>query len=227
MKRILNAYKSFYFFIKSSRITHSNNLNSFFKDFTILYLTDFLIRIFILSLFILYFDESPYTEEIDNSIYNSFYVIIFLGPIIEEIAFRLSLKYTRLNVFLSSTLISYYLLTKFIFKLDSFNIEQYFLYRILLSLIIGCLFLAFCFFKEQRIIIFYEKHLKFIIYLNCILFTIIHLNNLNNNIPLFFIIILLLPYFISSLIYSYLRLKYSFVHSTFSHVFTNFISTLL
>lgn len=224
---IFNTYKQFFNFIIDFKKTGRNNsLNSFFKDFITLYITDFLIRIFFLTLFILFFGESPYTEEKQDSIYNLFFVIVFLGPIIEEMAFRLSLVYTKLNIFISTTLISYYLITKFIFNLDSFNVDYYFFYRILISLIIGCMCLFLCFFKEKNIKHFYNKNLKSIIYLNCILFSAIHFNNFNDNIPIFYILILLIPYFISSLIYSYLRLKYSFIHSTFSHIFTNFISTL-
>ena len=109
-------------------------------EFTLIFLMCF--GLSVISLFITEFlrnlelipsytrEWSDATKQVrDNIIYAA---VMF--PILEEIAFRLYLKRTVLNVFVSVLFMAYMISSAFIFKTSNFSLENYGLPRILISI---------------------------------------------------------------------------------------------
>jgi len=169
------------------------------------------------------FLRSVNTCNLNYKPYFLFSTILFV-PLLEELSFRLFLVKFRVRYFI----ISISLLSGMIIKYFLGNIfwipQSYILMsvvNIIYILIISVLMAGgLCLFKNQiiRIEEFWNKNIGFIIYSVAILFSLGHIINLSfKNSDLIFMPLILLPFFVSGLSFSYIRIKLGIAYSIILH----------
>lgn len=158
-----------------------------------------------------------------KSIRNSLIFSIILFPIMEEFAFRLYLKRSNINVFVSSFLITHMICSSFIFNTNSLSLEHDGLLRILIDL-----------FTASILLYVYNKgliKLKFnlLFYFSVLLFGLVHIYNHDYSNPrvLLFALIICLPQIIAGLLFGYARIKYGIIGSIILHVLVNGLPQLI
>lgn len=150
-----------------------------------------------------------------------FFMGAFLGPIIEELAFRLNLKFSKRNFLIMFIGISYSIF-KIIFQFDwSNSLIITVILTFLLSLLLKNKILDRLekFWKENRLIVFYF-----------LLFSFVLLHSTNYELEfstLIYIPLLMLPHFLAGLIFSYARLKSGIIMSISLHILNNGLFALL
>ncbi|GGG47360.1 CPBP family glutamic-type intramembrane protease [Bizionia arctica] len=144
-----------------------------------------------------------------------FLLSAFLIPILEELTFRLNLKFSKRNFLIMFLGISYSVF-KIIFQLDWSNSL---LITVILTLLLGLLLKnkilnrLEIFWKENRLIVFYF-----------LLFSFVLLHSTNYDLEfstLIYIPLLMLPHFFAGLVFSYARLKSGIIMSISLHILNN------
>lgn len=153
-----------------------------------------------------------------------FYLVVFLGPFVEELLFRLALRLGKLNVAVFLGIFIYFIFGGPISKFDIYNI--YYLYLILISLTVSVISY---FYLSIKNIIFLEQKKCWLIIFSIVLFGLIHIYNIK---ILHWQLILFYPFFVlPQMIMGYfitiLRLKYGFFWGLSLHVLINASSFLL
>tara|TARA_R110000868_G_scaffold411612_1_gene705897 strand:- start:297 stop:983 length:687 start_codon:yes stop_codon:yes gene_type:complete len=149
----------------------------------------------------------------DNTIY-SFLVISIISPILEELAFRFSLRISRLTISVS-------LAVQLIFYLHLFKfIHVNFNYRIILMIIAA---IVFYFTISKRLSVYFKQKINFYIYFNLLVFTLLHVLNFSyfEVHQYLYIPILVSLQFFFGLYLTYVRLKYNFLYVIGFHIFHN------
>ena len=154
-----------------------------------------------------------------------------IAPIIEEIGFRLYLKYSKLNLALSISFLVYYYLPG---KGFSSDLGTY----LMLEFYIRLLYLAFTFllvyfvlnFKKIEDLIgnIWNKKFSYIFYFSAFLFGTIHI--FNNNISLYTVLfgpIIQLSTIVGGIVFGYVRVKHGIKYSIALHSLNNFVVWLL
>ena len=147
-------------------------------------------------------------------------------PLYEEICFRLSLKFKPLYAALTFTSLSYYLLTKAIYKTNLSLVDDTFYTRVLLSLFIGVIAYALMYRKKfaQKLAVLWENNIRWIYYLSCVLFAWLHIFNFELNLTNVLLLpIITLPQLFSATIAGYTRLSFGFKYPLFVHMGTNLL----
>ncbi|SDW33542.1 CAAX protease self-immunity [Lutibacter oricola] len=150
----------------------------------------------------------------------------FVLPAFEEITFRLSLKFNVCYASLSITTITYYILTKAVFKTNLSLVDDSFYLRILYSIGIGVLSLIVLNFNsiKKRLNNYWNRNFRFIYYTSCILFAWLHIFNFELSIlNLVLLPIITLPQLFSATIAGYTRVAFGFQYPLIIHMFTNTI----
>lgn len=156
--------------------------------------------------------------------YLFFYGVIF-APIIEEMAFRMGLKFSPFKLSFSLALITFFLYPTF-FSLFGLNLSKNLLtfMPLLILLFIGIL-LGFVFKlinNNNYIERFYRKYFFIIFYFFAVLFAGIHLLNYKNFEQIWFLAPLLVaPQFIGGLTMGFVRIKYGLHWSILQHSIWN------
>lgn len=147
-------------------------------------------------------------------------------PLYEEICFRLSLKFKPLYAALTFVSLSYYLLTKAIYKTNLSLVDDTFYTRVLLSLFIGVIAYALMYRKKiaQKLAVLWENNIRWIYYLSCVLFAWLHIFNFELTCTnLLLLPIITLPQLFSATIAGYTRLSFGFKYPLFVHMGTNLL----
>ncbi|WP_299315960.1 hypothetical protein [uncultured Aquimarina sp.] len=147
-------------------------------------------------------------------------------PFIEEVAFRLSLRFKPIYLVLSSSVLCYYILTKFLFHTKISVIDESFSTRIVISIFLGVAFYLVINIKSvnEKLIKFWSVHFRNIYYISCIFFAWIHLSKYELNwYNILLLPILTLPQLMSALIYGYIRISFGFQYPLFFHMSNNLI----
>tara|TARA_R100001369_G_scaffold92861_1_gene140582 strand:+ start:771 stop:1517 length:747 start_codon:yes stop_codon:yes gene_type:complete len=147
-------------------------------------------------------------------------------PLYEEICFRLSLKFKPLYAAFTFTSLSYYLLTKAIYKTNLSLVDDTFYTRVLLSLFIGVIAYALMYRKKiaQKLAVLWENNIRWIYYLSCVLFAWLHIFNFELNLTNVLLLpIITLPQLFSATIAGYTRLSFGFKYPLFVHMGTNLL----
>jgi len=159
----------------------------------------------------------------------SFFKAIIFIPLLEELAFRLSLKYKPIFFSLSTGVLLF-----MIFKICFYgglgfhgfiNISVNFLIIILVSLFTFLTIKG----KNDKIEHFYNKRFYFIFYLSALIFAYLHITKYYAN---GFSFIIYSPIFLFPIIYTglnlgFIRLKYGFFYCVLMHSFLNLIGHLI
>lgn len=153
-----------------------------------------------------------------------FYLVVFFGPFVEELLFRLALRLEKLNVAVFFGVFIYFIFGGPITKFDIYNI--YYLYLILISLTVSVISYIYLPLKN---IIFLEQKKYWLIIFSIVVFGLIHIYNIK---ILHWQLILFYPFFVlPQMIMGYfitiLRLKYGFFWGLSLHILINATSFLL
>jgi hypothetical protein len=233
MKGILKTIIDFFpFCIKPNWTTENNNKTIVKLVTTVL----FIMLITLINLLTIYLiKQLPYScfLEFKNPIQTSTFLLmcaLFLGPILEEIIFRLPLIYSRVNISISiGVLIGFYITTLFHSIYSNYLIL---LAKLIVAIIVfGLLYFTLKYFKNLDILLqnLFSKYRNIVFYILVLLFCLLHLANLVYLSSDLFVIILLYltPKLIGGLICSYLRIKFGLKYSIFVHIGNNSIGTIL
>lgn len=163
------------------------------------------------------------------------FVVFLMGPILEELAFRLGLKFSPLKLGITLSIILFLLLEALIgfsasaenglsVLLDRFGIIP-FLFFVLFLLLISSLAISQIiksFRLEGRIASFYEKRFALIFYFSCIVFAIVHVFNFENYRDIWLALpFLVAPQLFLGLILAYIRMTYNLAWSISYHIIHN------
>lgn len=147
-----------------------------------------------------------------------------LLPLFEEITFRLSLKFSPIYLALTSGTFTYYVLTKAVFKSRLSLIDETFLYRVVIAMIIMLIMYIVFSNKNIRQILkqYWKNNFKLIYYMSCVSFAWLHIFNFELNlINLLMLPILTLPQLFSAFIAGYTRIAFGFQYPLLLHICTN------
>jgi len=159
-----------------------------------------------------------------------FFLSIIILPLLEEVAFRLSLKFKPIYLSLTLSVLSYYFMTKAIYQTNLSNIDYHFISRLLVTITI--LVISYPIFSHKsirnRFENFWQKNFKWIFYFLCFTFAAMHI--LNYGVTLIHMLLLpliTLPKLISAISYGYIRMHYGFFYSLGLHMCWNSIGFIM
>ncbi|RTE53851.1 hypothetical protein EHW67_07915 [Arenibacter aquaticus] len=147
-------------------------------------------------------------------------------PLYEEVCFRLSLKFKPIYVGFTSAGLTYYIVTKAIYRTNLSLVDESFAARIIWSLLLGLLLYALTYRKKfaKSLSVYWKKNIRFIYYLSCILFAWLHIFNFElTRTNVLLLPIITLPQLFSASIAGYTRLSFGFRYPLFVHMGTNLL----
>ncbi|MDW3649506.1 MAG: CPBP family glutamic-type intramembrane protease [Bacteroidia bacterium] len=154
-------------------------------------------------------------------------VAVIILPTVEEIAFRLSLKFKPIYFALSSGVFCYYLLTKAVYQTKISAVDESFIIRISVALGLVVLLYAILQFAQIKEFLsrFWEKNFAWIYYISCLSFAWIHIFSYElNTMNLLFLPLITLPQLMSGIISGYTRVSFGFQYPLLFHMATNLIA---
>ncbi len=161
-------------------------------------------------------------------------VLLLVGgiilPFFEELTFRLSLRFKPIYFVVSSTVLTYYLLTKFVFFTKISAVDDSFMTRVGLAMIVGLALLPLVNIKliKDKLTRFWSSNFRAIYYLSCLFFAWGHITKYELNLTNVLLLpILTLPQLTSALMYGYLRISFGFKYPLLFHMFTNLLALSL
>lgn len=167
-------------------------------------------------------------ESIDDYNFTLFILTCLIIPLVEEIAFRLPLCYSKINLSLSITVLSFYTINYFFTLKDHFDTENYFAVRVSLSMLFGIMCYLLCVTYSDSLMKLYENYFKVIFYFFSVLFAVMHISNYEFTLnTLLLTPIITLPKLISSFVRGFVRVKYGFVYCVFLHSLHNMIPFII
>lgn len=155
----------------------------------------------------------------------SFFFILFLGPFMEELIFRLPLRISKLNISVSLSFLAIYFIGDKIVDINIYSINTW------IKLIpIGFVFFLIYFFSfYQKLKEMFTKYYAIYFYALSVAFGLIHSLNFYKIIPINLIVFF--PFFMITLILlgvflNYIRIRLGFIWGVFAHSFFNFLILL-
>ncbi|WP_299439418.1 hypothetical protein [uncultured Aquimarina sp.] len=151
----------------------------------------------------------------------------FLLPLIEEVAFRLSLKFKPIYLALSISVFLYYFLTKVIFQTKNTAVDESFVIRIVSAIAIGVILLPILNSKlvKRKLTKFWSSNFRIIYYVSCIVFAWMHISKYELVwINIVLLPILTLPQLMSAIANGYIRVKFGFQYPLLFHMSNNLVS---
>jgi len=167
-------------------------------------------------------------KPIDISLINLWFANLLIIPVLEEVAFRLSLKLNIINLSLSVSVISF-IVVSYVLRIDIINFNQNLLLRLAVALM-GFV-TTYLLLRNKRIFEnitkVWKNSYKLIFYLFLFLFVIRHIDSYELNvITLLFLPMLLTPQLVSGIFLSFVRIRLGFIYSIVFHMFINVFSSL-
>ena len=160
----------------------------------------------------------------DDFSYNIFYILL-LGPVIEEVIFRLPLKPSKINLIVSLSFLCMLFMGGHISNIFYFNFN--FLYKFLSIFFV----IVFVIFLNQSFLYKIEnKWYGLYFYFLCSTFALIHIENFYHVLPINFIYLsplFVVPQFLLGCFAGYIRVKNGVLWSVFLHVLFNIPTTLI
>lgn len=155
-----------------------------------------------------------------------FLVTVVILPMVEEVGFRLSLKFKPIYLALTSGVFLYDFLSKVVFRTKLSAIDESFITRISLS--IGLVLLLYPIINrqaiKQKLTIIWDNHFRSIYYISCISFAWLHIFNYElTSITLLLLPLITLPQLLTAIISGYTRVSFGFKYPLFYHMINNLI----
>ena len=154
-----------------------------------------------------------------------FLLSMIILPSLEEIAFRLSLKFKPTHLSLTIGVLTYYVITKGIYQTKLSTIDNHFEVRVMISMI--TILTSYAIIASNSKIKsgldkFWKTNFKWVFYLFCITFSVLHILNYELTLRhLLLLPLIALPKLVSALTYGYVRMRYGFIYSLGLHMFWN------
>ncbi|MEM7549698.1 MAG: hypothetical protein AAF363_08490 [Bacteroidota bacterium] len=230
-KYYFSLFKEIVNFIKNPRIEENLEKPVKFKiyDTIGLYFIKLIFLIPVVLFFVIVYDPENIQKGNMSGRFTPFVFLLVGGvilPFVEEIAFRLSLRFKPIYLALSSSVLCYYILTKFLFHAKISAIDESFLMRIVISFLLGIVLYSAINIKSlnEILIKFWNIHFRSIYYISCVFFAWIHISKYELNwVNILLLPILTLPQLMSALIYGYIRVSFGFQYPLFFHMSNNLI----
>jgi hypothetical protein len=145
-----------------------------------------------------------------------FLLSIIILPVLEEISFRMSLRFKPVYLALTLGVLTYYGVTKIGYQTNLTNIEHHFNVRVLISVITTLT--SYSLISQPQIKnhldTFWKVHFKWVFYFFCITFAWMHILNYELNVKHVLLLPLItLPKLVSAISYGYIRMHYGFIYS--------------
>ena len=153
------------------------------------------------------------------------FFILFLGPFMEEIIFRLPLKLKKINIVLSLSFLSIYFIGD---KIVDINIYSFYTWIKIVPIFFISIFFYICV-KDSLMEAINKKYFKTFFYLFTISFGLIHIVNFYKIVPsnlVYLTPIFVLPQIVLSFFIAYIRMKNGFIWGFFLHSLYNLPITL-
>lgn len=150
-------------------------------------------------------------------------------PLLEEVGFRLSLTFKPIYLALSLGVLCYYFLTKVVFGTSNSLVDESFALRVGVSLAIcAMLYLVFRLPQVSKFLcVAWKKHFRWIFYVTCAAFALVHLFNFKLSIVHVVLMPLItLPQIVSGIIYGYARVTLGFQYALLAHIANNLLFVL-
>ncbi|EZH74085.1 hypothetical protein ATO12_14515 [Aquimarina atlantica] len=234
-KYYFTLFKELIGFIKKPK--YENNLE---KSVTLkiydtigLYFLKFMLLIPVILFFALVYDPENVQKANMLERFSPLVLLVVGGiilPLIEEVAFRLSLKFKPIYIALSSSVFSYYALTKIVFQTKISAIDESFMIRVVIAIALGLLLYPVVNSTsiKERLANFWRTHFRSIYYISCVCFAWIHITKYELNLTNILLLpILTLPQLMSALIYGYIRTSFGFKYPLFFHMSSNLLAISL
>ncbi len=219
--------KGLYKFFKTPDINASNNqsIKTNIKDTFVLFLLNLFISILLAILIVQLFDAEK-TAMVDMEDKFSPIVILLLGgllaPFLEEIVFRLSLKFKPIYLSLSTALLFFYFISKFYFNTGYINLENNFLLRFSISILLGVITYFVSTKYSNNLKKIWNNNFNWIYYFSIIFFGFAHITTYELNTENILLMpFLTLPQSVGGIITGYVRIKYGFIYACFFHSINN------
>lgn len=154
-------------------------------------------------------------------------ITVVILPVVEEVGFRLSLKFKPIYLALSLGVFLYYLLTKAVFYTKITAVDESFVTRAGVAVAMVVLLYPLLSMKpiREKMAQFWESNFRTIYYLSCVLFAVIHIFNYELNwMNLVFLPLITLPQLMSGIISGYTRITFGFQYPMLFHMATNLIA---
>jgi hypothetical protein len=222
---MINSISELFSFLKNPTLTFSTKLKT---NKIIIHSFIFYYVLILLSAFLFKYLDSivklpPHKiNTYDHPIIEKIVFGVFIAPFTEEIAFRLYLKFSALNISASiSVLLNIIISAVTNTKVFQFNLFS--LYKIIFCLSVFFILKYLINRNWNKVEIIFIKNFNYIFYTSAIIFSLLHLQNLefNNSIQYFYIPILIFPQFFLGLILGYLRFEKGFAYSFLAHILIN------
>ncbi|AZA81982.1 hypothetical protein C1637_24570 [Chryseobacterium lactis] len=220
----LSIFTHFLKFVHHPSINKSSNpIVKNLLQLLLLFFLGLIIR-FLIAFLRPYFIDAPMKDNLTSYEISIFEVFLtcLLVPLLEELAFRLPLYFSKINLSISTTIISFFIVNRFFHLEDQYDLKNDFFFRVLIAYLLGFLMWLIVknygkFFED-----FYHKRLGIIVYSYSLFFAFMHIANyeVSSNYLLTSLFIII-PHFISGLILSFVRLNYGFFYSLFLHILNN------
>ena len=227
----LNTYKNFWLFLIKPKVDKgmfslNEVLTTFFSLFTLKYLISFVI---LFSISLLGDIQNKSVEKIMGyPLFVSGILIMFIGPLIEEVAFRLSLVFKPHYFSMTFSVIAYYITSGIIAKNGNFDYEHHLLLRISISIITGIITYLISKKFSEPIRNLVKRYFKHIVCISSVLFGYVHILNYEINITTILLSpLLLFPQLADGFIYAYVRARYGFKYSFILHSLNNSLAFTL
>ncbi|WP_396124833.1 CPBP family glutamic-type intramembrane protease [Chryseobacterium foetidum] len=186
-----------------------------------------------ISIAVYYFIDTPQrkAEHIDLN-FGYIFLSCFFLPLIEEIVFRLSLIYSRCNLSFTTAGLFFLIINNFLKTRDIFIGENYYLIRIISSLMISILIGIIFYFAykkyEGMLAYFFENNFRTVFYISSLIFAFLHISNFQISLDKYLVYpLIILPQLIFGLTAGFIRIKYGFLYCLSVHILNNLIPTLI
>ncbi len=157
-------------------------------------------------------------------------VSVLILPLLEEVAFRLSLKFKPIFLALTLGVITYYIVTKGVYHTKLSDVSVYFMERCLIALAIMVVcYPLFSLSKIKRALEqFWASNFRGIFYVICLAFAWVHILNYELSLEhLLLMPLITMDKLVSALCYGYTRMHYGFIYSFAIHMLNNSIGFMV
>ncbi len=151
----------------------------------------------------------------------------FILPLLEEICFRLSLRFKPSYLSATVAVICYYVLTKAVYHTSFSVVDESFIQRITVSLVTGMLLYPILSYRKVKfgLAYFWQQNVRWIYYASFIIFSWIHIFNYElTSLNIVLLPIITLPQLMSGIINGYTRLAFGFQYPLIFHFVNNLIA---
>ena len=166
-----------------------------------------------------------------EELYTSFELLAIgalLFPLLEEVGFRLYLRFRPIYLSLSSTVLCYYFITKVIYKTNNLDINNDFIVRVIISIFLGVLVFLISNKYQKHLQKFWKTNIRWILYFSIFLFGFVHILNYELSIKVFLLFPLItLPQLVAGALIGFARINYGFIYGLSMHMISNFVYLIL